>query len=87
MPKSKTETLKDFLANKVTDRFEEGDVIRWWAKDRFLYAALKTSAGWYTTAREYNPYVAQVVTFDELLEILGRSETDNVAVSTGWDFI
>lgn len=80
-------TLKKALENKLTDDFEVGDVIRWYASGKYLYSALKTEVGWFTSARDYNPFVPQRVSFDELVEILQRSETSDIAVSTGWEFI
>jgi hypothetical protein len=79
------ERLRIDLKSKQTDLFKAGDVIRWMAGDRYEYAAIKTSTGrWYTTARPGNSFVDQVLDYDELLEVLGRSEANNIVVATGW---
>lgn len=78
------EALRQALSSKVQDQFAWGDVIRWTASGRYTYAAIKTVAGWFTTAREYNEFVGQTLTFDELLEVLSRSETTNIQVAGEW---
>lgn len=70
-------------ANKRDD-FSLGTVIRWRASGRYDYAAIKTVAGWYTTARDFNTFVPQTVDWEELLEILTRSETSDVRVAVEW---
>lgn len=72
-------------ANK--DTFDVGTVIRWTSGGKYTYTAVKTPVGWFTSAQHFNTYVPQVVKFDELLEILARSETSEVAVATAWDVI
>lgn len=76
--------LRKALKNKVVDEFETGTVIRWLASDRYTYVAVKTPVGWYTSAKVYNDFVPQVVDFDELTEILSRSETSNIEVAESW---
>ncbi len=77
--------LKDAVKKSAKDKFEVGTVVRWVSSGKYNYAALKTDAGWYTTARSYNnTFVDEVVTFDELLEILARSETTDVAYAETW---
>jgi hypothetical protein len=76
--------LKKALKGKTTDGWELGTVIRWTAAGHYSYAALKTAIGWVTTARWNNGFVPKTVTYDELVEILSRSETTDVAVATEW---
>ena len=79
--------LKEALAEVKRDTFPEGTVIRWLASQRFTYAALKTPAGWFTTARampESNQRVPQVTTFDGLIKILAKSEVTEIEVATEW---
>ena len=65
--------------------FETGTVVRWVGSGRFTYAAILCENGaWYTTSRAGNPYVAQTVTFDGLLEIISRAETTDVEIAAGW---
>lgn len=79
--------LKDAVKKSKRDTFADGTVIKWTASGTYTYAAVKTAVGWFTTAREYNSFVEQVVSFDELLEILGRSETSDVMVATAWETV
>jgi hypothetical protein len=82
------EALRKALKKKVIDKFEVGDVIRWTASGRFTYCAIKTEAGWFTTAREYNRFVdGSYSDFADLVEVLARSEVTDVMVSTGWEEI
>lgn len=76
--------LKKALKSKTTDGWELGTVIRWTAAGTYSYAALKTAVGWVTTARYMNGYVSKNVSYDELVEVLSRSETTDVAVATEW---
>lgn len=81
-------SLKEALASARRDDFENGTVVRWKSdagRDVFLYAAVKTPVGWFTTAREFNSYVPQLVKFDDLLEILARAETTSVSVAKEWE--
>jgi hypothetical protein len=81
------EKLREAIEEKVTDTFEVGTVIRWTASDRYTYAAIKTAVGWATTASSTNRFVDGLVEYDELVEILARSETSNVKVATEWEDI
>lgn len=76
--------LKKAARSKKKDTFEDGTVVRWTAAGRYNYAAIKTVAGWFTTAASYNTFVKQVLTFDELLEVIARSESTEVKVSETW---
>lgn len=64
-----------------------GTVIRWTSADRYTYAAIRTGIGWFTTSRAGNTFVPQVVTFVELLDIIARPETTEVAVATEWESV
>lgn len=77
--------LRKALKNKVVDEFEVGAVIRWTSSGRYVYTAVKSPIGWFTSAAEYNRYVPQIVDFDTLVEILARAETSNVEVASSWE--
>lgn len=79
--------LKSALKNKIADEFEVGTVIRWTSSGTYTYAAIKSPVGWFTTARDYNTYVPQQVTFDQLVKILQRAETTEIEVATEWQEI
>lgn len=64
-----------------------GTVVRWTSADRYTYAAVRCPAGWFTTARSGNVFVPQVITFAELLDIIARPETTEVAVATEWESV
>jgi len=66
------------------DEFDEGTVIRFTSGGRYTYAVIKTGIGWVSTARYDGGKVAKTLDFDELLEVLGRSEVTDVAVATEW---
>jgi hypothetical protein len=81
------DAIREVRRSAKPDDFEFGSVIRWTTDagyNVFLYAALKTPAGWVTTARAGNSFVPQTISFEELLEILGRSETTDVRVASSW---
>ena len=80
--------LKKALGKKNADRFEVGDVIRWTSSERYTYVAIKTVNGWYSSARTGNYYVdSKFESFEDLVEVLSRSEVTDVMVSTGWEAI
>jgi hypothetical protein len=86
MQNNAIESLRSAVAQKKTDKFEVGDVVRWVASGKYSYAAIKTEVGWYTTAN--NPYVPHKVgSFDNLVEILNRSEVSDIAVASTWEFV
>ena len=89
MADNAVESLRKALKKKVVDKFEEGTVIRWTAAGRYTYAAVKTSIGWFTTARGYdgNGLVAKQYEYEELLEVLARGEVTNLSVATAWEEI
>jgi len=74
-------------ANAPRDRFAIATVIRWTASERYTYAAIKTTVGWFTTARRGNPFIKNMLTYEELEEILARPETTDAAVATTWEFL
>lgn len=70
---------------KSADLFADGDVIRWVATHGdtpYTYAAVKSPLGWYTTSRTRS--VGQVLTYTELIDVLGRFEVSAVEFSSGW---
>lgn len=67
--------------------FAVGTVIRWVNANLYLYAAIKTPVGWFTTARYTNSFVPQVVSFNELLDILKKDNTSDVEVSVKWEVV
>ena len=77
--------LKKALKKSRKDDFENGTVIRWVAAGRYTYAAIKTVAGWYTTSNNY--MIEKIVTYEELVEILTKSETSNVEVAVVWESV
>jgi hypothetical protein len=79
--------LRKALKDKKTDQFEIGTVLRWEAAGRYTYAALKTPVGWFTTARDFNHYIDQVLDFDGLVKILLRPEVTDIVVATEWEDI
>lgn len=80
-------SLKKALKNSLTDDFEVGTVIRWKSGGVYNYAAIKTPAGWYTTAQRDNLFVPVRASFEKLVEILGSAETSEVAVATAWESV
>ena len=85
----KMERLRDALAAKVTDEFEIGDVIRWTGGGIYTYAAIKTSVGWFTTARGSmgNGFVAKEYTYEALVELLASADVSVVEIATGWEAV
>ena len=72
-------------SHEQLDEFEDGDVVRWVVRGcsrSYTYAALKTAAGWFTTATTASP-VEQVVDFDRLLEILSGPCVERIDVVAG----
>ena len=60
------------------------DVIRWESEGGYTYAAVLAGGRWYTTATGTNPYIAQVLTHDQLTAVLNRPETSRVQVAVSW---
>ena len=72
-------------SHEQLDEFEDGDVVRWVVRGcsrSYTYAAMKTAAGWFTTATTASP-VEQVVDFDRLLEILSGPCVERIDVVAG----
>jgi hypothetical protein len=89
--KTVVSALKKVLKNANVDKFATADVIRWDVETpriTYSYAAIKTPVGWYTTASSsaYR-HVSQILTFDELVEVLSRNEVSAVEVATEWEAI
>jgi hypothetical protein len=80
--------LRKQLKAKNVDKFQTGDVIRWVAGGIYSYAAIKTPVGWYTTASTaaYR-HVAQILQWDDLLDVLSRSEATEIQVAIEWEDI
>lgn len=76
--------LKETIGAKVTDPFANGDVIRWTGGGRYTYAAIKTSAGWFTTARYGNTFVEAVYDYESLAEMLAKGDATDIEVATEW---
>lgn len=80
-----TAAIKEAIADKITDDFESGTVIRWKAKGRYQYAAIRIDTGeWYSTSK-YDGVTPARMSFPLLLQVLARPETSEIEVSTGWD--
>lgn len=96
-PRKKVKKAKGSLADlrraakkakrKRHDDTEVGTVVRWTASDKYTYAAIKTPVGWFTTARAGNPFVKQVIAFEDLLEIVADPETSEVLVAAEWQAV
>lgn len=87
LPLSGIDAIRQVRAQAVNDDFKLGTVLTWESDagyNVFLYACIKTPVGWATTSKAGNTYVDQVLSFEELLEVLGRAETQNVQMATGW---
>lgn len=80
-------SLKKALKNRITDRFETGDVIRWTSNGRYTYAVVKDGRGLWTITGAGSWYGKGSFTFDELVDVLNRSEVSDVVVATGWESI
>ena len=78
------EQLKKAIGDKITDPFANGDVIRWVGGGRYTYAAIKTSAGWFTTARYGNVFVEAVYDYESLAEMLAKGDATDIEVATEW---
>lgn len=76
--------LKEALAKANRDNFAVGDVVRWTSAGKYNYAAIKTEIGWFTTAREFNNYVAQQLTYETLIKVLSKAEVTDIKVATEW---
>lgn len=77
--------LKKALKGKKVDKFETGTVIRWTRSGKYTYGAIKAGNGmWYSTAASFNSFVPQILSFDDLIDVLASSEVDEIQVSAGW---
>lgn len=84
MNEAAIKALRKALKGKSKDTFVIGDVVRWVSGGRYNYAAIKTPVGWFTTAAFNNGYVPVQVTYEELVEILGKSNSGQVEVASEW---
>lgn len=79
------EVVREVVATATKDVFPTGAVIRWQA-GIYTYAALKAGNGqWYTTAASFNSFVPQILSFEDLMDVITRSEVEEVAVATAWE--
>jgi hypothetical protein len=79
--------IRKVRESAIVDDFLLGTVITWESDagyNVFLYACIKTPVGWATTSKAGNMYVDQVLSFEDLLEILGRAETQNVMLASAF---
>ena len=68
---------------KTADPFAEGDVIRFKAAGTYTYAALKAGGRWWITGTS-SFYRHDGVTYEELVEYLGRSDVTHIDAATNW---
>lgn len=87
MAKSAIEKLRKDLNEKVTDTFENGTVIRWVGGGRFSYAAIRTSVGWFTTARLGNGFVETNYEYGDFVEMLAKGDASDIEVATAWESV
>lgn len=86
-PLSGIDAIRKVREQAVNDDFPLGTVLTWESDagyNVFLYACIKTPVGWATTSKAGNTYVDQVLSFEELLEVLGRAETQNVMMASAF---
>lgn len=79
--------IRKVRESAVIDDFQLGTVITWESDagyNVFLYACIKTPVGWATTSKAGNMFVDQVLSFEDLLEVLGRAETQNVMMASAF---
>ena len=81
------EILKQKLAEAVKDEFLNGTVIRWTMNGTYLFAAIKTSSGWYATSYNDTAWVPRRMSFEQLLDVLSRSEATHIAIANSWTML
>lgn len=81
--KRAADSLREDLGASVKDKFADGTVIRYKAADRFTYALLKTGGKWWITGSGAW-YGKRTFDYDEVVEILGRSDVTDIRVATAW---
>lgn len=80
---TKVTQLKEVLKEKIVDPFDMGDAIRWVSAERYTYVAVKTPVGWYTTSNNY--IIPKILdSYEELAEILNRSDVSDIYIATEW---
>ena len=71
--------------------FAVGSVIRWVVvtsdNRQCIYCAVKTPIGWFTTAREGNVFVPQVVSYEGLVYRLSKEEVVEICFATDWEVV
>ena len=79
------EQLREAVGYKVTDPFQNGDMIRWKDGGRYTYAAaIKTPVGWITTVRISDSYVSHTYDYEDFVEMLATSDTSEIQVAVEW---
>lgn len=83
--------LRRDLASSKQDTFEEGTVISWVhmgsGHTRYLFAALKATDGtWYLTGTS-SVYGVVNVSYEKLLTILNRRDTNDIMLAGSWETI
>lgn len=76
--------LRDALKEKVADKFAVGDVIRWAGGGRFTYCAIKCGNQMWAISGTGLWYGTEQKTYEQIVEILTRSDVSDVAVAQGW---
>jgi hypothetical protein len=78
--------LRQAIEEKNVDRWPMGTTIRWekvYNNATYLYATIKTPKGWATTAQTF----AEMLEYDELVDRLASSTTQNAQVATTWETV
>ena len=76
--------VQEALAKSHKDNFELGTVLKWTSGVKYVFAAIKTPVGWYTTSQSPRSPIAGILTFDELLDALSRPDATDVMVAQVW---
>lgn len=78
--------LRKALKDKKVDKFETGTVIRFTRSEKYTYGVIKAGNGqWYSTSAAFNTYVPQIMSFDDLIDVLSSSEVSEIEVSSAWE--
>lgn len=79
--------LREALAEKVSDTFEDGTVFRWTSGGKYDYAAIK-AGGRYWLSGTYDFYNNGGVTdYTGLLDIFSRPDVTDIKIATGWEAV
>lgn len=79
--------IQEVLAKSHKDTFELGTVLRWTSGGKYLFAAIKSPVGWFTTSQSPHSPIAGILTFNELLEVMARPDITEVMVAQEWSSI